>query len=122
MRRARAEDHRFGEPALLFKPIVRLFGQLGDGVTGEKLGRQSAVVRLVCDSLRAVFAEVERRTLAIGFRPGTSGAINAALLVDFKQRQCAAHESGLTPGKLKARNNGFHSSGLALRLSLVKAN
>ena len=45
-----------------------------------------------------------------------------AVLTDTAGASAVAHESGLTPGKLKARNNGFHSSGLALRLSLVKAN
>ena len=105
-------DHRFGQPALLVEPHVRLRRQLGDGVLAEELSRDPAGGRLVVDVFGAVLAVLVPVPLTgLRLRPCTAGAVNPVGLIDVQQIDRGSHKRGLLQRILQCVHHGRHPSG-----------
>ena len=87
-----AQNHRFGEPALLAVPVVGFLREFVDGVVGEELGRQAAGVRFPGDGLRPVLAELGGRAVGVRVGPRAARAIDAAVLIQHFESTDAAAE------------------------------
>ncbi len=112
--RAGPLDHGLGEPALVVEPLVRLLGQLGDGVLPEEVGGDPARGRLVVDVLGAVLAVlVHVPVLRIG--PRATGAVDSFRLVDVQQRQHRPARRGLAQRVLQGVRHGGHTGRPGLR-------
>ena len=99
------------DPALLIEPKVRLRGEIRDAPLRKELRRYPLPGGFISDVLGALFAEFEMRTLAVGFWPGTSGTIDAILLIKLQQGARAADEAHLAPRKPGGDQRGFRASG-----------
>src|SRR3990167_596498 len=76
---------RFGQAALVFKPVIALFTQLADAVTGEESRVHPAFGGFPVNRLGAVLAELDPPVFR-RITPGTAGAVETAVLVGLEQR------------------------------------
>src|SRR5512132_3517422 len=102
------QHHGMREPALLIQPEVRLRGQISHAPLLKELGSNVRAGGFVGHVLRAFFAELKVRALAIWFRPGTTGTVNAILLIELKQGARPADHAHLAesePGRGQCRGH-----------------
>src|SRR5580704_4309093 len=78
--RSSVVGHRLRQPALVLECEVTPVHQLGNRVGREEFAGHALASHLPCDVLDAVLADVHVQALAV-VRPGTPGAIEAAVLV-----------------------------------------
>lgn len=80
----RVVAHRSGEAALVFQPVVALFAQGADAVTGEERRVDAALGGFPVDCLGAVLAELHPAVFR-RVAPGAAGAVETAVLVGLEQ-------------------------------------
>ncbi|MNZ16509.1 hypothetical protein D3C78_334860 [compost metagenome] len=80
----RVVDHRFGQAALVFQPVVALLKQRADAVAGEEGRIDSALGGFPVDRLGAVLAKLDHAAFG-RVAPGATGAVETAILVGLEQ-------------------------------------
>ena len=98
----RVVAHRVGQSALVFEPIVALLGQGTDAVLGEEGRVHRTAGGLPVDRLGAVLAELDH-VASRRFAPGTTGAVEAAVLVGLE------HHAQVLEGILAAQPGLGHA-------------
>src|SRR6266498_2086862 len=100
MSRISRQHHRLRDPALLSKPMIGFIGEIGDAPLPKKFRSYAFGCRFIRDMLRAVFAKLRVRALAVRLGPGTTRTIEPILLVELQERTHAACDAHLIPGGL----------------------
>ncbi len=116
-----AADHGVGEAALLLHPVIAAGGEVGDGVFGEKVGRDELAGGFAGKGLGSVFAEFEGVAVVVGIGawPGAALAIEAVLLVDLGPGREALAESTFAGHEFEALPDGGHPGGGLVGVALV---
>jgi hypothetical protein len=78
-------SHWLGQTALILQPVVALFAQCADAVTGEERRVNAALGGFPVDRLGAVFAELDHAAFR-RVTPRTARAVEAAVLIGLEHR------------------------------------
>src|SRR5262249_37837164 len=62
----------------------------------KEFGRETPVRCFISNVFCSLFAELKIRSVPIRFRPGTSGTLNALVLIDLQERAGSANDAHLT--------------------------
>ena len=74
------------DSSLLIEPQVGLLRKIRNTPLSKELWRRAFLGGLVGDVLRAFLTKFKMRTLAVRLRPGATGTIEPAILIQFQQR------------------------------------
>ena len=94
------QNHRMRNSSLRAQPVIGFVCKVCKTPVSKEVRRDTLRCGFVGNVFRTVLAKLCMGSLAIGFGPGTTGTIEAALLIQFQQSACSTHNTHFRQGAL----------------------
>src|SRR6185369_8499629 len=90
---ATRQNHRMRNSSLLAQPVIGFVSKVGKTPVSKELRCDTLRSCFVGNVFRTVLAKLCMGSFAVGFRPSTTGTIEAVLLIQFQQSARGSHDT-----------------------------